>query len=200
MARTLRHDRLMRVSHSHVEATARDDGHEQQILAMRLIQHPVTYTEWENQHSQLVQQVCETKRLRAQMVRLRATTLRLIHRRAVFEYLRDRKIKGAKRHRYISLFYGSRDYATSMLVEHGHYTRSLISASCLRFIGSEVVHDPAFEAPMAAYEQWYFEYFRAFCDLQLATLENLDTACEQALLPILKERADVERERLLRLK
>ena len=39
MARSLRLDRLMRASHAHVEATARDDTQENQILAMRLIEH-----------------------------------------------------------------------------------------------------------------------------------------------------------------
>lgn len=200
MARSLRHDRLMRVSQSHVEATARDENNEQQVLALRLIQHPGTYSEWENRHSQLVQQVCQTKRLKNQVVRMRETTLSLIHRRSVFEYLRDRRITGAKRHHFIALFYGSRDYATSVVVEHGHYLRSYVSASCLRYIGTELVRDPAFDAPLAAYELWYAEYFRLFCDLQLATAENVTTACEKALLPFLKERATLARQQLLRIR
>ncbi len=200
MARSLRLDRLMRASHAHVEATARDDNQENQILAVRLMEHPGTYSEWENRHYKLMQRVCEPPRLRAQMVRMRETTLALIHRRAVFEYLRDRKITGAQRHRYIALFYGARDYASSVVVEHGHYLRSWISASCSRFIGSEILGDPAFEAPLAAYEQWYAEYFRVFCDLQLATAETLSTGCERDLLPFLKERATVARERLVRLR
>ncbi len=109
MARGLEHDRLMRVSHSYVAATARDDGHEQQILAIRLMQHPATYTEWENGHSQLMQRVCQPNGLRAQIVRMRSTTLALIHRRAVFEYMRDRRLTGSRRHDYIALFYGTRD-------------------------------------------------------------------------------------------
>ncbi len=200
MARSLRLERLMRASHAHVEATARDESQENQILAMRLIQHPGTYSEWENRHSQLMQRVCEPTRLRAQMVRMRETTLGLVHRRAVFEYLRDRRITGAKRHHYIALYYGARDYASAVIAEHGHYMRSWISGSCSRYIGAEILHDPAFDAPLAAYEQWYTEYFRMFCDLQLATAETLSTGCEKALLPLLKERATVARERLLRLK
>ena len=90
MAGGLRYDRLMRVSHAHVEETARDDNQENQILALRLIQHPGSYTEWENGHAHLMQQVCQPTRLRAQMVKMRETALRLVHRRAVFEYLRDR--------------------------------------------------------------------------------------------------------------
>ncbi len=200
MARSLRLDRLMRVSHAHVEATARDDSQENQILAMRLIEHPGTYSDWENRHSQLMQRVCQPTRLRAQVVRMRETTLALIHRRAVFEYLRDRKITGGKRHEYIALFYGSRDYASSVVTEHGHYMRSWISSSCTRVIGSEILRDPAYDAPLTAYEQWYAEYFRVFCDLQLATTETVSTACEKALLPFLKERATLARERLLQLR
>jgi hypothetical protein len=199
MARGLRHDRLMWVSHSHVQATARDKSHAQQIVALRLMQHPGSYSEWEHVHSQLMQQVCRPRKFRAQLVRMRATTLRLIHRRSVFEYLRDRKITGAKRHRYIAMFYGPRDYADSLIMEHGHYTRSWASASCSRFIGSEVLHDPAFEAPLADYEQWFGEYFRMFCDIQLATAVNEPVTSDAALLPFLKERAALARERLVRL-
>jgi hypothetical protein len=200
MARGLQHERLMRVSHSHVAATARDENQENQILALRLMQHPGTYTDWEQGHSRLMLQVCQPTRMRAQIVKMRETTLSLIHRRCVFEYLRDRHITGAARHRYIALFYGTRDYATSMVIEHAHYTRSWASASCSRFIGAEILRDPAFDAPLAAYEQWYGEYFRAFCDLQLMRTETVATACEKALLPLLKERARLARERILHLR
>jgi hypothetical protein len=200
VTRGLRHDSLMRVSHSHVEATSRDNGHAQQILALRLMQHPGTYSEWEHQHSQLMQRVCQPTQFRAQLVQMRATTVRLIHRRAVFEYLRDRKITGEKRHRYIAMFYGSRDYANSMLLEHGHYTRSWASASCSWYIGSEVLRDPAFDAPMLEYEEWYGEYFRMFYDLQLATPADNRATCDRALLPILRRRAEQARERLVRLR
>lgn len=200
MAQGLRHERLMWVSHSHVQATARDNSHAQQIVALRLMQHPNSYSEWEQQHSQLMRQVCRPKQFRAQLVRMRATTLRLIHRRAVFEYLRDRKITGTKRHLYIEMFYGPRDYANSLIREHGHYTRSWASASCSRFIGTEVLQDPAFEAPMAEYEQMFGEYFRLFCDVQLAAAANEPAVCDAPLLPILKERADEARERLVRLR
>jgi hypothetical protein len=200
MGRGLRHDRLMRVSHSHVAATARDENQENQILALRLMQHPGTYSDWEQRHSQLMKQVCRPTGMRAQIIKMRETTLSLIHRRCVFEYLRERRITGAARHRYIALFYGTRDYATSMVIEHGHYTRSWVSASCSRFIGAEILRDPAFDAPLSAYEQWYGEYFRVFCDLQLMSTESVSTACEKALLPLLKERAWLARERLLHLR
>ncbi len=200
MARGLRHDRLMSASHSHVAATARDDKNAQSIVALRLMQHPGTYSEWETGHSNLMQRVCQPTRLRAQIVQMRATTLRLIHRRAVFEYLRDRRITGAQRHRFIEMFYGSRDYASSVVVEHGHYTRSWASASCSRYIGTAVLRDPAFDAPLAEYEQWYGEYFRMFCDLQLASEDDADFTCGKALLPFLKDRCEPARERLFRLR
>ena len=164
------------------------------------MQHPVTYAEWETGHSNLMQRVCQPTRLRAQMVRMRETTLGLIHRRAVFEYLRDCKITGGKRHQYIALFYGGRDYATSVIVEHGHYMRSWVSASCSRYIGTELLHDPAYAAPLQAYEQWYGEYFRTFCNLQLSTADSVSKECERDLLPMLKERAIIARERLLQLR
>ncbi len=164
------------------------------------MQHPGTYSDWEHRHSQLMQQVCRPHGMRAQLIKMRETTLSLIHRRCVFEYLRDRRITGAQRHRYIALFYGARDYATSMVMEHGHYSRTSLSASCSRFIGAEILRDPAFEAPLIAYEQSYSEYFRVFCDLQLMSVEKMSSACEKALLPLLKERARLAREQLLHLR
>ena len=200
MAGGLQHERLMRFSHSHVAATARDDSQENQILALRLLEHPGSYSDWEQRHSRLMQQVCAPPRIRAQILKMRETALSLIHRRNVFEYLRDRQIKGPLRHRYIALFYGTRDYATSMVLEHGHYTRTWASASCTRFIGARILHDPAFETPLSAYEQSYGEYFRLFCDLQLMDAEQAGSACEKALLPFLKERARLAREQLLHLR
>lgn len=199
MARCLRHDGLMRVSHSHVAATARDDKHAQRVVAMRLIEHPGTYTDWENTHSHLMHKVCQPTKLRDQIISMRSTTLSLIHRRAVFEYLRDCRVTGVKRHRYIGLFYGSRDYATSMVIEFGHYTRSWVSASCSRFIGLHLLRDPAFETPLSDYEQWYAEYFRMFCEVQLASPNSAASDCTEALLPFLKERARTAREQLLRM-
>jgi hypothetical protein len=190
----------MWVSHTHIAATARDENQENQVIALRLMQHPATYSDWEHRHSRLMQQVCQPTRLRRQVLKLRETTLRLIHRRCVFEYLRDRHITGAQRHRYIALFYGARDYATSMVIEHGHYSRTWVSASCARYIGAEVLRDPVFAAPFTEYEQWYSEYFRVFCDLQLLSEEKISTGCERALLPFLKERALEARERLLQLR
>ena len=181
-------------------AGGRDCGNEQSVVAMRLMQHPGTYSDWEAGHSRLMQQVCQPPRLRAQIVRMRATTLRLIHRRAVFDYLRDRRITGAQRHRYIEIFYGPRDYASSLVVEHGHYIRSWVSASCSRFIGTAVLRDPAFEAPLAEYELFYTEYFQLFCDLQLSSAENVNFSCKKALLPLLKERCEQAREQLIRLR
>ncbi|HEV2700497.1 MAG TPA: hypothetical protein VGV09_02620 [Steroidobacteraceae bacterium] len=200
MTRALEHGRLMRVSHSHVAATAREVGQENQILAQRLLQHPQTYSDWEYRHSRLMHKVCQPTRLRAQMIKMRATTLSLLHRRYVFEYLRDRKVTGALRHRYIALFYGARDYATAMVMEHGHYTRACVSASCSRFIGAQVLRDPAFAAPLTAYDELYGEYFRLFCDLQLMSEESASSACAQALLPDLRERTRVAREQLVRLR
>jgi hypothetical protein len=199
MVRNLRHERLMSASHSHVAATARDDNNAQSIVALRLMQHPGTYSAWEVGHSRLMRQVCQPRRLRAQIVRMRATTLRLIHRRAVFEYLRDRRITGAQRHRYIEFFYGPRDYASSLVVEHGHYVRSSVSASCSQFIGAVVLRDPAFDAPLAEYELFYGEYFQLFCDLQLASADNVNFSCMKPLLPLLKERCERAREQLIRL-
>ncbi len=127
------------------------------------MQHPGTYSDWESRHSQLMKQVCQPTGFAQQIIRMRTTTLSLVHRRAVFEFLRDSKITGMKRRRLIGMFYGSRDYASAMLIEHGHYVRSWVSASCSRFIGTQVLHDSAFEEPLSRTSNAMARYFRMFC-------------------------------------
>jgi len=61
--------------------------------------------------------------LDSQVMALRSTALSLLHRKAIFDYLRYREITGRKRHRFFTVFYGSRDYVNAVLAEHGNYVR-----------------------------------------------------------------------------
>jgi hypothetical protein len=134
-----------------------------------------------------------------QMVALRATAFSLVHRKALFEYLRLRQLTGAKRKKLLGVFYGCADYSNAVLAEHGNYVRSSSSYLCTQHLAENLMHDPALDEPLALYEEWYAEYFHAFCDVELAENEEEQQAClaQDSLKPLLKYRVIEARKAIL---
>jgi hypothetical protein len=196
-----KHERLMEESERCVEVTARSGRPEQQLLASRILEHPVAYQRWLSDHDRLIRAVSEQAKLERQMYALRRSTFSLIHRKALFGYLRDQHVVGARRQHLFSLFYGPRDYATSVVAEHGNYLRSNSSYLCTRFLADELMHDGAMQGPLQLYEEWYAEYFRIFCDVAVAeTPEEKESATTlSALQPFLKYRLTEARQAILQL-
>jgi hypothetical protein len=132
--------------------------------------------------------VSEQRRTPGQVVALRSTALALIHRKAVFEYLRDRELTGGRRHRLIAFFHGFHDYAASVIAEHGNYLRSASSYLCSHHLAERLMLDSAFAEPLLLYEERYREYFRVFCDVALADSDEEKRVADplRALQPLLK--------------
>jgi hypothetical protein len=61
------------------------------------------------------------------------------------------------------------------------------------------MHDAAFYEPLQLYEEWYAEYFRAYCDTELAETEQEKQASValDALKPLLKHRLTEARHAIL---
>jgi hypothetical protein len=192
------HARLMEESESRVEMTAylRTPV---DTAASRVLGSPVIYRRWEAEHDRLMRTVSGERRLEAQINALRTTVFGLVHRRALFEYLRERQVMGPRRHRLLALFYGCRDYTNAVVAEHGNYIRCASSYLCTQYLGEELMHDSAFEEPLQLYEEWYAEYFRAYCDGALAeTEEEKDLAAPfDALKPLLKSRLSEARQAIM---
>jgi hypothetical protein len=114
--------------------------------------------------------------------------MNLVHRRALFEYLRERQLTGHKRRRLFQLFYGNRDYSNAVLAEHGNYVRVSSSYLCAQYLAEHLMHDAAVAEPMQLYEERFGEFFRAFCDGELAETPGERLAAEplDALRPLLK--------------
>lgn len=169
------------------------------VVVSRLLESPSVYRHWEADHDRLMRSVSGELRLARQVTALRATAFGLVHRRALFEYLRDAHLAGPKRRRLFALFYGCRDYTNAVLTEHGNYVRVSSSLLCAHHLGEHLMHDAAFEEPLQLYEQFYREYFRAFCDAELAeTDEERQLAAPQdALRPLLKYRLTEARQAIL---
>jgi len=130
-------------------------------------------------------QVADYGALRTQAAALRQTALRLIHGKALFEYLRRSEVRGAERAQILGHFYPTRGYQYAVIAEHGGYVRKACSYLCATHVGTGVVNDPAFLDPMQHYDWLYAEYFDLYCNTLFPT-GNVRSACERSLLPLLK--------------
>ena len=179
------HSRLMRESTDRIETALRSDDDKEHLIAHRLSENSRTWQLWEDEHSRLMRQVADHSVLRTQAAALRQTALRLIHGKALFEYLRRKEVRGAERIRILDHFYPTRGYQYAVISEHGAFVRKACSYLCASHVGSGLVQDPAFLDPMQHYENLYAEYFDLYC----ATLfpgNDAEVACERSLLPLLK--------------
>ena len=182
-----KHARLMEESEWRVEVAAGSHSPED-LLVRRVLESPGTYRRWACEHGWLLRSVSSQARVQAQVVALRSAAMNLVHRRALFEYLRERQLAGRKRRRLFQLFYGNRDYSNAVLTEHGNYVRCRSSYVCTQYLAEHLMHDAAIADPMQLYEERFGEFFRAFCDGELAETETERLAVEplDALRPLLK--------------
>jgi hypothetical protein len=194
-----KHARLMEESESRVEMTANSLAPADILVAQRILLRPAEFTRWEAHHDHLMRAVSSHGQLPPQMVALRATALSLVHRRALFEYLQQRQVTGAKRRRLLAVFYGCADYTNAVLAEHGNYVRSSSSYLCAQHLAEHLMHDAALDEPLTLYEEWYAEYFQAFCDVELAETDEERQAClaQESLKPLLKHRVTEARKAIL---
>jgi hypothetical protein len=179
------HARLMRESTSRIESASRSGDAKEHLVAQRLLATPGSWNAWELEHSGLMRQVADFVVLRNQAVALRHAALRLIHGKALFEYLRKHNLRGKARACVLAHFHRTLMYEHAVVAEHSIYMRKAASLLCANHVGTELVHDPAFLDPMVKYETLFTEYFELYCSTLLPG-EDEDTDSEPALLPLLK--------------
>src|SRR5580658_7351023 len=113
----------MRESTERIESALRSEDDQEQRVAHRLAESSKSWELWENEHSGLMRQVADYGVLRTQAAALRQTALRLIHGKALFEYLRRKEVRGAGRTRILNYFYPTRGYHYAIIAEHGAFVR-----------------------------------------------------------------------------
>jgi hypothetical protein len=174
----------MRESTDRIESALRSDDDKERMVAFRLAESTKSWQLWEDEHSGLMRQIADYGVLRTQAAALRQTALRLIHGKALFEYLRRNEVRGAERSRVLNHFYPTRGLQHAVIAEHGVFVRKTCSYLCTSHVGSGLVHDPAFLDPMQHYERLYAEYFDLYC----ASLfpDSAASESEGSLLPLLK--------------
>jgi len=171
----------------------------QVLVTSRLMAHPETYRRWEAEHAQLMRRVSEHRYLNRQVVALRSTALALLHRKAVFEYLQERQLTGAQRHKLMAMFHSLKDYAASLIAEHGNYLRGASSYWCSHHLARRLMKDSAFAEPLLLYQERYTDFFRIHCDVELAASESQKQAVEpmRLLQPLLKKQLAEARQEIL---
>jgi hypothetical protein len=193
----LSHPWLMRESQRRVEEAACSPDVRQQLVAKRVLTDPSMQRIWEREHSRYMRGVADEWRRPRQLVALRSVAFGLIHRKALFEYLRDDAVRGEKRRRIVALFHGSLTYTEAVVAEHHRFLRSALSHLCAEHIGSAVVGDPAFDEPLRAYEGVYLQYLRRFCETHAWPWGSDDP--QPAVLQYLKLRLTEQRQAILAL-
>jgi hypothetical protein len=189
--------RLMEESELCVAEAARSGTPAQMLVATRLMSHPEAYRRWESEHFHLMRRVSGHTYLNGQVLALRSTALALLHRKAVFEYLQDRQLTRSQRHRLMALFHSMREYTASLIAEHGNYVRGASSYWCSHHLARRLMKDGVFAEPLHLYGERYTDYFRVFCDVEVAETEAEREAVEpmRLLQPLLKlQLAEARRE------
>ena len=180
--------RPMEESESCLAAVVRAGLGDEMAIASQIMEQPTAYRVWESEHNEFLQGVSKHFRLAPQMGALRSAAFALIHRQALFEYIRDRSISGDKRHRLFSLFYSNRDFANAVVSEHASFLRCSSSRICLDHLAEHLMRDAAFAEPMQFCWRVVHRLFRVFCDVALAESEDekVMLAPTESLKPLLK--------------
>ncbi len=195
------HARIMEESELCVAEAARSGTPAQMLVASRLMSHPAAYRRWESEHGQLMRRVSSHTYLHRQVVALRSTALTLLHRKAVFEYLQERPLSSSQRHRLMAMFHSLRDYSASLIAEHGNYLRGASSYWCSHHLARRLMKDSVFAEPLHLYQERYTDYFRVFCDVELAETDAEKEAIEpmRMLQPLLKLQLAEARQEILKM-
>ena len=191
--------RLMEESELCIAESAKSGSPAQMLVASRLLAHPETYRRWESEHFQLMRRVSEHRYLDRQVVALRSTALTLLHRKAVFEYLQERQLTRQQRHKLMAMFHSLKDYAASLIAEHGNYVRGASSYWCSHHLARRLMKDSAFAEPLLLYQERYTDFFRVHCDVELAesASEKQAVASMRLLQPLLKKQLTEARQEIL---
>ncbi len=182
----LRLDDLMQASEQRLGAAARSETAHEQLIAARITNSPRDFGLWEAYHAGLMKQIVSAGDLEAQKSQLLSASLGLIHRKALFEYLQHRQLRGRPRVQLLQHFSANTDYYTSVIQEHGRYLRSAASYMCSSHVGLSLLLDDTFDAPLLRYERMYTDYFRAHCDFQLGSSADTERDLRVIVLKSLK--------------
>jgi hypothetical protein len=184
-----RHKTLMDESEQALWTAAEKNSGADARIAKQILSDEKTHGLWESCHAELVRPVAEHTSRVPQVLALRDIEVRLIHRRALFDHIREHEIRGAARERLFRIFYGCRDFHDAVLAEHRQYmlaVSSRVSADHL----INLMQDPVSNRLVEQYQTLYAQYFDLYC--YVAAAEDR-TSADAARLLMLNARKGAER-------
>jgi hypothetical protein len=187
---------LMEYSEQFVAITAQSGASNESHIATRVLQDVSLYRKWEQGHERLMRGVAAVRRAPLQSLELKKIAFLTLHRKAPFEYLRDRQVTGPARRQLVRALFGTQPYTSCILREHTAYLSSACSYFCTDSLCGELMREPAFCDALAQYESSYSEYYRAYCDSLLAE-QAVEVSPMQALLPYLRYQLKIIRDHML---
>jgi hypothetical protein len=192
-------EQLMAESEAHLARTARKNTSPEQQIAAQILANPTDYRAWEAEHERLMAAVARPNRLAIQARALLSMAFSLVHRKALFEYMRSHSLRGTGRRDLIQHFHGHKSYSQAILTEHNNFLRSSASLICAEHFGTTILAHQAFGGQFRRYEHLYAEYFRSYCDSFLTPKSVIEDVSDsmRALLPHLKRDVLDVRARLL---
>ena len=172
-----RHKYLMAESEQALwDTAARKQNHEARI-AKQLLDDSKFYGDWETRHAQLVLPVAEESRPAPQVLKLRDIDVGLVHRQALIDHIRAKKVAGRERERLFHSFYGPRATANAILIEHKQYMLAVSSWVSSQHI-LDVMQDPISIKLTNMYKALFDKYFELYCFV--AAGDEEDSACRDA--------------------
>src|ERR1700729_2372649 len=113
-----------------MESALRSDDAKEHLIAQRILATPGSWTAWELEHSGLMRQVADFVVLRNQAVAVGHSALRLIHGKALFEFLKKHTTRGKSRAAIMSHFHRTLMYEHAVVADHPTYVRKMASLLC----------------------------------------------------------------------
>lgn len=188
LARPVSHDTLMDESERRLCIAAHCGMPVEELIATRVLDNATDFRRWQDEHAGIMRRIAAERRSEAQRSALLCASMALIHRKALFEYLRDRAVRGNDRRNLMELFFKQRDYTSAVVHEHGNYLRSAASYLCSSHVGRQLLLDDIFNEPLMQYEDLYTDYFRAYCDALLLAANDPLAAIAMPMALQLKQR------------
>jgi len=189
-------ERLMEYSEQLVELTAQSGTTDEAHVATRVLQDVSLYRQWEQGHERLMRGVAAVRRRSQQVQEIKKISFLTLHRKAPFEYLRERQVTGQARRQLVRALFGTQPYTSCILREHTAYLSSACSYFCSDWLCGDLMREPAFSEALAQYESSYSEYYRAYCDSLLAEQAG-EVSPMQGLLPYLRYQLKIIRDHML---
>jgi hypothetical protein len=147
-------------------------------IAQQIVSDAKSHNLWESLHADLLVPIAEQSSRVPQIIALRELEVRLVHRRALVDHIREHQIRGAAREKLFRAFYGPKEIRDAVLSEHRQYMLAVSSRVSTDHL-INVMQDPVSNQLLEQYETLYGQYFDLYC--YMATAE--DRAFADAVAP-----------------